>query len=120
MALWLCAEEATVTTAAPAASAATGTTVYGLIADHGLLPAPAILDLVRLGAAAQQERWFDKHVSDVGELTRSTALWAVAQLDDGIAKLLEESGIARSWLSRILSRIPRLRRYSFEGALDSA
>jgi hypothetical protein len=99
----LCAEGATVTTAAPAASSATRTTVFGLIAEHGLVPAPAILDLVRLGAAAQHERHVDKQVSDVGELTRSTALWAVAELDDGIAEALEACGIDRSWLSRILS-----------------
>ncbi len=80
----------------------TGTTLLGLISDHQRRPARAIEELVRVGAAVQNERR-RLGVTDVDALTRTTVLWAAAHLDDTIEKVLEQSGTSATHLLEQLS-----------------
>lgn len=63
-----------------------------LISQFGHSAAPGTEQAARLGAAAQLQRK-QNGFSDRGEITRSTALWALSSIDATVADALREGGL---------------------------
>lgn len=76
--------------------------LVGLIREARFEASPDVVRLQEFAATVQQYR-YDIGVSPHPETTRSTALWSVMQLDEGIRASLEQSGISSTKLTQDLS-----------------
>jgi cell division septum initiation protein DivIVA len=78
------------------------TSLQQLISSSNHYPGARIGDFSRLATAVQRQR-LTLGVSDQSQITRSTALWSLMQLDRGIKNALEDSGVSQAELGRVLS-----------------
>lgn len=76
-------------------------TLEDLLARSGHLASPEIADFARLATAAQRQRLRDG-ASDRREITRSTALWALMNVDGTVDAALTGAGVRRSELAALL------------------
>ncbi len=73
-----------------------------LIADSGRTVDPRIGEFTRLASAVQHQR-YTTGVSDTDQITRSTALWTLMQLDEDIKAALQSGGLEQAMLGSVLS-----------------
>ena len=77
-------------------------TLQGIIAEFGCTPGSGITEFTRLATAVQRHRRAIR-VSDVDQITRSTALWTTMQLEGDIKAALQLAGVDQEALGGILS-----------------
>jgi len=77
-------------------------TLQQIIADSGHTSDKRIMDFTRLATAVQRQR-LSIGVSNTHLITRSTALWVLMQLDDGIREALSRAGVDQAELGDVLS-----------------
>jgi hypothetical protein len=73
-----------------------------LIAESGRTPDGRIEEFTRLAGAVQRQR-SRIGVSNTTRITRSTALWTLMQLDEGIKAALQSGGVDQAALGSVLS-----------------
>ena len=78
------------------------TTLPQVIGESGHTFSQRIMDFISLAAAVQSQR-LEAGVSDTGRITRSTALWALMELDTDIREALLRGGVAQKALADVLS-----------------
>jgi hypothetical protein len=78
------------------------TSLQELIAESGHIAGPRIADFTHLATAVQLKRR-ELPVSSTDLVTRTTALWTLMELDQGINQVLQNSGLDQRALQGVLS-----------------